>query len=154
MIFATVGTHAQPFGRFFAIVDAVRELGHELVVQHGTNPPPRQIERAAPFMAFDELVAHVEEAEAVITHAGVGSILTARRAGHRPLVVARLRRHGEHVDDHQDELTRRLAQLGHVVALKAVEEVPAALARATAAHQRARHGPNALHIAVREALLS
>jgi len=154
VIFATVGTHAQPFGRFFAIVDAARRLGHEVVVQHGTNPPPRDIARAVAFMSFDEVAAHVEEAHAVITHAGVGSILTARRAGHRPLVVARLRRYGEHVDDHQEELTRRLVELGHVVAVTAAEEVPGALARATAGQQRSDGEPKALHLAVRAALLS
>lgn len=154
MIFATVGTHAQPFERFFAIVDAARELGHDVVVQHGANPPPREVARGVAFMPFDEVVAHMEQADAVITHAGVGSILTARRAGHRPLVVARLRRFGEHVDDHQDELTRRLEALGHVEALRAPDEVPGALARVTAGHRGAEHEPNALHLAVRDALLS
>ena len=50
MILATVGTHAQPFERFFAIVEAAQELGHEVVVQHGTTPPPRGVAHAVAFM--------------------------------------------------------------------------------------------------------
>lgn len=82
MILATVGTHAQPFERFFAIVEAAQELGHEVVVQHGTTPPPRGVAHAVAFIPYEELVAYANEAQAVITHGGVGSILTASRAGH------------------------------------------------------------------------
>ncbi len=150
MILATVGTHAQPFERFFAIVEAAQELGHEVVVQHGTTPPPRGVAHAVAFMSYEELVAYANEAQAVITHGGVGSILTASRAGHRPLVVARLRRY----DDHQAELTRRLAELGDIVTVESAGEVPGALARVTASHQRVEREPTVLHHAVRAALLA
>ena len=47
----------------------------------------------------------------VISHAGVGAAVTAIEAGKCPVLVPRLSRHGEHIDDHQtqiaDELTRR-----------------------------------------------
>jgi UDP-N-acetylglucosamine transferase subunit ALG13 len=154
VILATVGTHAQPFERFFAIVEAAQGLGHEVVVQHGTNPLPRGVAHAVAFMPYEELLAYVNEAEAVITHGGVGSILTASRAGHRPLVVARLRRYGEHVDNHQAELTRRLEELGHIVTVESAGKVPGALARVTASHQRVEREPTVLHHAVRAALLA
>ena len=48
-------------------------------------------------------------ADKVVTHAGVGSILCADREGHVPLVVPRRHDLGEHVDDHQLELARALA---------------------------------------------
>ena len=50
-----------------------------------------------------------------MTHAGVGSILTCLRLGRTPLVVPRQSRFGEHVDDHQVELTRALADAGKVI---------------------------------------
>ena len=61
-------------------------------------------------MGFAEMLQHFRAADAVMTHAGVGSILCARRAGHVPVVVPRQRRDGEHVDDHQVELTRALEE--------------------------------------------
>lgn len=152
MIFATVGTHAQPFARFFTIVQAVQELGHEVVLQYGHNPAPRNLPSARAFMPYQEIVAHVEAADAVMTHAGVGSLLTARRAGHCPIVLARLRRHGEHVDDHQDELTRRLAPLGHVLLVDDPTQVAQALARATASRTPQELATTPLHGAVRAAL--
>ncbi len=50
----------------------------------------------------------------MITHAGVGSILITLMNGKRPIVVPRLARFREHVDDHQLELARRLSEIGVV----------------------------------------
>ncbi len=63
------------------------------------------------------MVECFREAAAVITHAGVGSVLCARREGHTPLVVPRRHDLGEHVDEHQAELTRALEERGSVVAV-------------------------------------
>ena len=128
MIFVTVGTHQQPFDR---LLDGLAGLpAGELVVQHGYGAAPGGVARAAPFMSYLEMVRCFEEAERVVTHAGVGSILSARRAGHVPVVVPRLRRHGEHVDDHQLELVRGLAATGHVIAVLDTAALAGAVAAA------------------------
>lgn len=115
MIFVTVGTHHQPFTR---LLDALGELDRgELTVQYGPGEPPPGVARAVAFMPFEEMVECFREANAVITHAGVGSILCARREGHTPLVVPRRHDLGEHVDEHQAELTRALEERGSVVAV-------------------------------------
>lgn len=115
MIFVTVGTHHQPFQR---LLDALGQLdGAQLVVQYGHGSPPAGTLRAAAFMPFDELVGCLREADVVVTHAGVGSILCARREGHVPLVVPRRHDLGEHVDEHQAELTRALEARGSVIAV-------------------------------------
>ncbi|MFD5213474.1 glycosyltransferase [Microbacterium sp. NPDC058345] len=62
----------------------------------------------------DELAAAARSADVIITHAGVGSILMALRAGVCPVVLARTARLGEHVDDHQVELAARLDERGLV----------------------------------------
>ena len=115
MIFVTVGTHHQPFDRLLKALDALD--GSELVVQHGPAAPPPGVARAEPYMPFDKMLECLREADAVITHAGVGSILCARREGHVPLVVPRRHDLGEHVDDHQAELTRALEARGSVIAV-------------------------------------
>ena len=53
-----------------------------------------------------------------VCHAGVGSIVLARRFGHRPVVVPRRHHLGEHVDDHQLSLARRLGRAGVVTVLE------------------------------------
>ena len=47
-------------------------------------------------------------------HAGVGSVMISLANGKRPIVMARRREFGEHVDDHQLELARRLEASGLV----------------------------------------
>jgi UDP-N-acetylglucosamine transferase subunit ALG13 len=115
LIFVTVGTHQDPFTR---LLDALAPLDDsELVVQHGSAPPPPGVARAEAYMPFDQMVECFRAAEKVITHAGVGSILCASREGHTPLVVPRRHDLGEHVDDHQAQIARKLEELGLAVAL-------------------------------------
>jgi UDP-N-acetylglucosamine transferase subunit ALG13 len=121
VIFVTVGTHHQPFERLLSALSALD--GDELVVQHGPGEPPPGVGRAEAYMPFDEVQRNLREADAVITHAGVGSILCAIREGHTPLVVPRRHDLGEHVDDHQAELTRALEGRGGVIAVWDVERL-------------------------------
>lgn len=44
----------------------------------------------------------------LITHGGAGTMVNAVKRGKRVIVVPRLARYGEHVDDHQLELAKRL----------------------------------------------
>ena len=125
----------------------------ELVVQHGFSPRPQRARRAVAFMPFDEMVACFEAANVVITHAGVGSVLSAVRAGHTPIVVPRLRRLGEHVDDHQVELTRALAEHRAVTPVWDVRELPEAVASYPVRRDPYTHdGELAIHYAVGAAL--
>jgi UDP-N-acetylglucosamine transferase subunit ALG13 len=150
VIFATVGTHAQPFGRF---LDALAGLGGDVVVQYGHNAPPAGVREAVAFMPFDVLNAHMREADVVVTHAGVGSVLCAREAGHVPVVVPRLHRFGEHVDDHQLELVAALGADGHVVPVTDIAGLTAAVEKAGRRADRTT-APKPLHAAVRGALLT
>lgn len=127
MIFVTVGTHHQPFER---LLDSLAGLNGELVVQYGPGEPPPGATRAEAYMPFEEMVECFRAAEAVVTHAGVGSILCARREGHTPLVVPRRHDLGEHVDEHQAELTRALEARGSVIAVWETSELASLLAAA------------------------
>jgi UDP-N-acetylglucosamine transferase subunit ALG13 len=148
VIFATVGTHGQPFTRF---LDALAGLDDDVVVQYGHNAPPAGVREAVAFMPFDELNARMREADVVVTHAGVGSVLCAREAGHVPVVVPRLHRFGEHVDDHQLELVAALGKDGHVIGVMDISELPAAVEKAGRRADTTR-APKPLHAAVRAAL--
>jgi UDP-N-acetylglucosamine transferase subunit ALG13 len=128
LIFVTLGTHHQRFDR---LLGALSEFDPEdLVVQYGPGTPPAGVRRAAAYMPFDEMLRNFDAAEGVITHAGVGSIICARRAGHVPLVVPRRHDLAEHVDDHQVELTRALEARGTVVAVWDTTDLPALAADA------------------------
>ncbi len=154
MIFVTVGTHGQAFTRMLREVEALPDQA-QLVVQYGHGSPPPGVHRAAAFMAFGEMEEWFEAADVVVTHAGVGSILCARRAGHRPIVVPRYHELGEHVDDHQVELTRALSERGEVTPAWRDEELAAVVAACGGSDREEWRGAGdgALQRAVREALL-
>ena len=80
----------------------------------GTMPPG-----ATRQMPFDALQQAMREADVVITHAGVGSALTALAAGRCPIYVPRRRQFAEHVDDHQVQIARELHTRGLVLAREA-----------------------------------
>lgn len=56
----------------------------------------------------------LDDADVIICHGGPASIADAWRRGQIPIAVPRLRRLGEHVDDHQVDFCRKFAGLGRV----------------------------------------
>lgn len=152
MIFASVGTHHDGFPRLLQGLERLGEGPEPLVVQHGHGAPPANADTAKAFMPFDEMLQHLEAARVVILHAGVGSVLLASRAGHTPIVVPRLRVHGEHVDDHQAELARALEAARRAVVVWDVEHLAEAVAAAPERGAPTAAGTG-LQIAVREALV-
>ncbi len=141
MILCTLGTHPEPFDRALDWLLAAR--GDErLVVQHGATPPRLEepgVEWHAS-LSYDELTAAMRAADVVVCHGGVGSLMTALSLGIRPVAIPRLHDHGEHVDDHQLEISAELAGAGYILACLSREELPAVLeaARQTPAEPRTK----------------
>lgn len=131
MIFATVGSH--PTFKFERLLRALETLeGEELDVQYGPGRPPANAAEAVPWMSFAEVVAQMERASHVVSHAGVGTILCAIQTGHVPIVFPRLRRFDETVDDHQLDLARKLVGTGRVILVESAEELAGAVREAPA----------------------
>jgi UDP-N-acetylglucosamine transferase subunit ALG13 len=129
VIFATVGSHPSfAFDRLLRALEAAAVK--DLVVQYGPGKPPVNAVRAAQWMSFGEILEQMERATQVVSHAGVGTILCAIRAGHVPIVLPRLRRFEETVDDHQLDLARALASTNRVVLVEDADELASALERA------------------------
>jgi UDP-N-acetylglucosamine transferase subunit ALG13 len=116
MIFVTVGSSQFPFDRLLRAVDRLATVD-ELVVQHGPSTVRPRGAQCFEFLPFDEVVAHVQRARAVVCHGGIGSVLLALWAGKRPLAVPRRARFAETTDDHQVETVRRLGSAGLVTAV-------------------------------------
>jgi beta-1,4-N-acetylglucosaminyltransferase len=151
MIFATVGSTQIPFTRFIRALEGLP--GDQLLVQHGPVPPPAGAARASAFMQFPEMIESMEAADVVVCHAGAGSILCALRTGHTPVVVPRLKRFQETVDDHQVEFSRALASEGKVIAVEDLGQLEAAVREAPSRRSaEAQSGLLPIQVAVREAL--
>jgi UDP-N-acetylglucosamine transferase subunit ALG13 len=96
------------------------------------------------FLEYAELLEYMRRARAVVTHAGVGSIMASLSVGKRPFVVPRRRELGEAVDDHQSELAGRLEKAGLVAVVADPAALPGALAGAQPAPPSENGQANAL----------
>jgi UDP-N-acetylglucosamine transferase subunit ALG13 len=139
VIFVTLGTHQQPFTR---ALDALAGLdpAEPMMIQHGATSPRAQSATVTwvDYLATDVLIASMRDARVVISHAGVGSAVTAIRAGKKPVLIPRLARFGEHVDDHQLQLARRFAARELALVFEAGDDICELAAEAE------RSGPPAL----------
>lgn len=121
-VFVTLGT--LPF-RFERLVDAVRSAirpDWKVTWQVGENSYPELPGRVVGLVGSQEFSELCASADVVIGHAGVGTALSALDSGRHPLLVARRRSDGEHIDDHQRFIAERLSAAGVATALE-----PAAL---------------------------
>lgn len=126
LVFATVGNATQPFDRFVRMVDeAAARTGLRTLIQVGrSNHPPEHAEAVA-FIGRPEFERLVREADFVVTHAGVGSVMTSIGLGKAPLVVVRRSRLGEVIDDHQAELATELSRAGLIRIAESAEDLVA-----------------------------
>ena len=100
-------------------------------MQHGSSAiVPANAARTYDFLLFDDLVREMRASRVVVTHAGIGSIMTALSCGRRPVVAARLVAHREAVDDHQLPVARRLEEAGLVTLVEDLAQLEEAVAKA------------------------
>jgi UDP-N-acetylglucosamine transferase subunit ALG13 len=116
-IFVTVGS-AYPFDRLVRACDdaAARHPEHDWLAQihEGTYEPTHmRFERLMDKQAFDTAMT---EADLVVGHAGMGTISGALALDKPLLVLPRLRRFGESVNDHQVSCARHFRSGGHLLA--------------------------------------
>jgi UDP-N-acetylglucosamine transferase subunit ALG13 len=109
-VLVTVGTDHHRFDRLIGWVDrwAAAHPEAEVLVQHGTADPP-STGTAVVMLGYDELVAEMAAADVVVAQGGPATIMDARSVGQRPIVIPRLARFDEVVDDHQVAFTDWMA---------------------------------------------
>lgn len=107
------------------------------------------------FMPFQDVVDTMARAKSIVCHAGVGTIITALRAGHTPVVVPRQARHGEHVDDHQLDIATRFAERGLIRCVTSeIDLAPLFTPRNESENRQIGKGSTALRAAVSDAVAS
>ena len=114
MIFVSVGTHEAPFDR---LLRAVGELAH----RRGARRPARALGGPMRRGRRSSTTCRSTRWSSYVRRGAGGRHARRRRVGdaralerQAAVVMARLRRFDEHVDDHQLELARRLAEAGLV----------------------------------------
>jgi len=126
MIFLTVGTQF-PFDRLVKAVDqAVERNGCDIEVfaQIADSSYQPHCFDAVSYLQKEDFDRNMREASAIISHAGMGTITAALENNKPMLVMPRLRKYHEVVNDHQVAIARKFEQMGHLVAAYSEEEVP------------------------------
>lgn len=112
----TVGSEQFPFAR---ALEAARDVLHGVETSWQTGNTPADgfglQGDVRPWWPGDELARKARAADVVLTHAGVGSILMVLRTGACPVVIPRMHELGEHIDNHQTQLSDTLAERNLVV---------------------------------------
>jgi UDP-N-acetylglucosamine transferase subunit ALG13 len=108
MIFATVGTQL-PFERFITALDKIAGK-HKLDVFAQTCDPAAKVEhiRASAHVDPATFDKHIREADRIVGHAGIGTILSARKLQKPLILYPRLASLGEHRNEHQLATVRSL----------------------------------------------
>ena len=131
-IFLTVGLHEQPFDRLVKLVDELD--ADQKAIQYGYSKYVPRAADAWQFLDFDQVRDAMVKADVVITHGGTGSIMLALSVGKKPIAVPRYKRFNEHVDDHQEQVVRKMGNLGLVYPFLPGDEIVSLISCASKAN--------------------
>jgi len=126
--FISVGNALQPFSRLAKIINQVElMLPRPIFIQSGNtifNCKEATIKKKITLTEFEERVLN---SNVLILHAGAGSVIHALQKNKLPIIMAREKRYGEHIDDHQVEFANALAMLDRVLMIKNKEDLEFAI---------------------------
>ncbi len=114
LIFITVGNATQRFTRLLNEIDKLSEDGlfgtERIIVQVGNNAPliSRKVTSVS-FFEMEEFESFVQTANLIISHAGIGSLMHILRCGKIPIVMPRMTKYNEIINDHQLQIVEYLA---------------------------------------------
>lgn len=130
MILVTVGMHTAGFERLIRKMDELAgTLNEEVVMQIGHTRYTPQNTQYFDFTTEGRLKELCQKARVVVTH-GAMTIVDALEQGTPVVVVPRLKRYNEVIDDHQLDFATELEREGKVIAVYEVEELEEALKKA------------------------
>lgn len=127
MIFVTVGTHEQPFNRLIEYIDNLKRDGfinEEVIMQTGYCTYEPKYCKWDKLLPYNEMVKNVADARIVITHGGPASFIMPLQIGKTPIVVPRQKKFNEHVNDHQVEFAKAVAEkMGTIILVNDINEL-------------------------------
>lgn len=127
MILVTLGTQDK---QFYRILEALEDkldkhlIDDEVVVQAGCSADFKskymKIFDLIPMDEFDEMI---KKCDLLITHGGVGSIITGLKNNKKVIAAARLSKYNEHVNDHQLQIIDNFSREGYILKLDNFDDI-------------------------------
>jgi len=110
MIFVITGTQKFEFNRLLRAMDellANKKMTGKVFAQTGYSTYIPQNYGYSQYLSMSEFDKHISEASLIVCHSGAATINSALKAGKVVIVVPRLQKFNEHVDDHQLEIAKK-----------------------------------------------
>ena len=126
MIFVTLGSQKFQFNRLLIEIDRLVKEGkitEEVFAQTGYSDYKPKNYKYKDFLDRDEFSKVMIKCDKVITHGGTGAIIGAVKNEKKVIAVPRLAKFGEHVDDHQLQITEQFVKMNFVAGINEIEEL-------------------------------
>ena len=130
MILVMLGTQNNSFHRLLEEVDKNIKDGiitEKVIVQAGYTKYESDNMEIVDFISREKIEKLQQEANLIITHGGVGSIIQSIEKGKKVIAVARLHEYGEHVNNHQKEIVELFNKKDYIIGIDNVEHLKQAL---------------------------
>lgn len=130
MILVTLGTQDKTFVRLLDEIDKLINKGiiqDKVIVQAGFTKYSSDNMEIFDLIPQDEFNNLMSKADLVITHGGVGNIISALEKNKKVIAVPRLAKYGEHINDHQTQIIAKFNDLGYIIGLQDVDELDRAI---------------------------
>lgn len=126
MIFVTLGTQDKAFTRLLDAIEKQIENGNikeEVIVQAGYTKYESKNMKIYKLISFDEFDSYMKKCDLLITHAGVGSIMTGLNNNKKVIAAARLKEFNEHTNNHQLDILREFTKKGYILSLEDFDDL-------------------------------
>ncbi len=130
MILVMLGTQNNSFHRLLEEIEKNIEKGiikEQVIVQAGYTKFKSRNMEIFDLITKEKLEELQEEANLIITHGGVGSIISSIEKGKKVIAVPRLHEYGEHVNNHQKEIVKDFNDKGYIIGIENIEQLKDAL---------------------------
>lgn len=120
MILVTLGTQDKSFTRLLDAIQKQIDLGNikdKVIVQAGCTKYKSKDMQILDLIPYDEFEKYIKECDLLITHGGVGSIITGLKNKKKVIAAARLAKYKEHTNDHQLQIIKNLSVSGYILPL-------------------------------------
>lgn len=121
MILVVLGTQDKRFERLLKVVEEAIDQGvikEEVMVQAGCTVYDSSKMNVVDYVDMTTFEQWMKDCRLLITHGGVGTIMSALRNKKPVIACARLAKYGEHHNDHQCEIIETFYEKGYLIPLR------------------------------------
>lgn len=127
-----LGTQNNSFHRLLEKIEECIDkkiITDSVIVQAGNTKFKSDKMKLYNFLSSDEMNKYISDANYIITHGGVGSIIGALNKNKKVIAVPRKSRYKEHVNDHQIQIVEEFNNKGYIIGIDEVEDLEKAISK-------------------------